>query len=242
MATVDRGPVQASMPVYRLWLFCTAFLACIAGVYAQSDTLLTSGVDYNGGSSLGLVGAGGTQTFFRIVVPAGQVKLIVQTSGGDGDVDLYVRRGARPTASTYDAASAGPTTVESVTINNPVADTYYIMLQGYGAGYLGVTLNATFQVVPPPTWTWAKSTAGGDYLNVRDTCGAARDSLGNVYFTGYFGDTINFGANRLISGSGFLPVQSGFLAKYDANGQAVWALMNVGTQGWAVTVGPDDSV
>ena len=45
----------------------------------------------------GLTGATGSQTFFKINVPAGQAKLDIVMSGGTGDADLYVKKGAKPT-------------------------------------------------------------------------------------------------------------------------------------------------
>jgi hypothetical protein len=67
----------------------------------------TSNVLQNGVPVSGLWGAGGSQQFWTMSVPAGASNLQFQTSGGTGDADLYVRFGSAPTTSTYDC---GPVT------------------------------------------------------------------------------------------------------------------------------------
>lgn len=78
---------------------------------------------------------------------------------------------------------------------------------------------------PPPVafdqdWVWAKST-GAEYDG--RAMDIATDALGNAYITGTFGSsTITFGSitlNRVSTGSG----TDVFIAKYDANGNALWA-------------------
>ncbi|MFL6233576.1 MAG: pre-peptidase C-terminal domain-containing protein, partial [Thermoanaerobaculia bacterium] len=70
---------------------------------------------------------------------AGSPPLTLSTSGGTGDVDLYVRFGSAPTLTQSDASSANPGDQESVTIAAPRAGTYYIGLRARSP-YTGVTL------------------------------------------------------------------------------------------------------
>lgn len=70
---------------------------------------------------------------------AGSPPLTVSTTGGTGDVDLYVRFGAAPTMTLFDASSTNPGDQESVTIAAPKTGTYYIGLRARSA-YTGVTL------------------------------------------------------------------------------------------------------
>lgn len=100
-------------------------------------TALTSGV---GVGPLGF-SVGNTQ-WYVIQVPANASQLTITTSGGTGDVDLYVRQGALPTISTFDCASESPTTAEQCGLANPPAGAYYVMLFAF-ATYSGVTLTAT---------------------------------------------------------------------------------------------------
>ena len=70
---------------------------------------------------------------------AGGPPLTVSTSGGTGDVDLYVRFGAAPTTSVSDASSVHLGNAETVTIAAPRVGTYYIGLS-VNRPYDGVTL------------------------------------------------------------------------------------------------------
>jgi serine protease len=105
---------------------------------ADTTTALSNNVPVTG-----LAGASGSQTFFKITVPAGQTQLVVHTSGGTGDVDLYVRKGSKPTTSTFDCRPFINGNNETCTITNPAAADYFIMLRGF-ASYSGVSLVAHF--------------------------------------------------------------------------------------------------
>ncbi|MGE5296693.1 MAG: PPC domain-containing protein, partial [Solirubrobacterales bacterium] len=105
---------------------------------AYAQTSLTNGV-----AVTGISGSAGSEKFYKIEVPAGQDELVISTSGGTGDVDLYVRRGSQPTTSSYDYRPYKVGNNETVTVENPTAGTWYIMLKGYNA-YSGVTLLAEY--------------------------------------------------------------------------------------------------
>lgn len=81
----------------------------------------------------------GGWVYWRVDVKAGAPPLKISTQGGTGEVDLYVRFGARPTDTLSDAASVKAGNLEAVTIAAPKAGTYYIGLRA-GAPYAGVTL------------------------------------------------------------------------------------------------------
>ena len=91
----------------------------------------------------GLSGAAGSEKFYKITVPAGQDFLNISISGGTGDCDLYVKRGAKPTTTSWDYRPYLIGNNESVEIANPTAATWYIMLRAYQA-YSNVTLVATY--------------------------------------------------------------------------------------------------
>jgi serine protease len=82
--------------------------------------------------------------YYTVVVPAGMSVLTVNTSGGTGDADLYVRRGSQPTTSSYDCRPYLNGNTESCTFNNPVASTYYIGIRAYSA-VSGLTLTTSYQ-------------------------------------------------------------------------------------------------
>ncbi|MCD9031760.1 S8 family serine peptidase [Luteimonas sp. Y-2-2-4F] len=90
----------------------------------------------------GLAGAAGGEVLYSIEVPAGAVgPLSITTSGGSGDVSLYVSFEAEPTADAADHRSERPGNTETVRIASPQAGVYYIKLVGVRA-YSNVTLQA----------------------------------------------------------------------------------------------------
>jgi vibriolysin len=79
------------------------------------------------------------------VLPAGYADLTMSISGGSGDADLYIRRGAQSTASAYDCRPYKNGNNESCNFTNPAAGTWYIDIYGYSAAS-GMTL--TLQANP----------------------------------------------------------------------------------------------
>jgi hypothetical protein len=88
-----------------------------------------------------LSGAIGSQTFYKITIPAGLTSLQISISGGTGDCDLYVKFGSPPTLYSWDYYPGLDGNNEDVNISNPTAGDWYIMLNGYN-NYSGVTLLA----------------------------------------------------------------------------------------------------
>ncbi|ESP90348.1 MULTISPECIES: S8 family peptidase [Pseudoalteromonas] len=97
----------------------------------------------NGVPVTNLSGASGSEVAYTIDVPA-NATVNVQISGGSGDADLYVRKGAAPTTSTYDCRPYRNGNAETCSLTNTGGDaTYHIMLRGYNA-YSGVTLTGSY--------------------------------------------------------------------------------------------------
>lgn len=101
-------------------------------------TTLTNGV-----AQTGLSASTGTWKHFKITVPSGQSKLEIVQSGGTGDADLYVKRGAQPTSSVYDYRPYLSGNNETVTVTNPVAGDWYISIYAYST-YSSLSLKATY--------------------------------------------------------------------------------------------------
>lgn len=93
-----------------------------------------------------LVSQGGP-LMFRMVVPLGAVRLRVETSGGRGDCDVYVRHGAHSTGSVFDKSSEGPGNEESVLVAKPAPGVWYILLQPAKA-FAGVRLTVVYERDP----------------------------------------------------------------------------------------------
>ena len=104
----------------------------------SGPTALTSGVPVTN-----LSGATGAWTHYKITVPSGQSSLSIATSGGTGDLDMYVKFGAQPTSSVYDYRPYLGGNAETVSVTNPAAGDWFISLYGYAA-YSGATLTATY--------------------------------------------------------------------------------------------------
>jgi hypothetical protein len=97
----------------------------------------------NGVPITGIQGDAGNVRYYGIEVPFGASRLTVTISGGTGDVDLYVRRGALPGPYVYDCRPLRKGNEEICTFTPPFlsAGQWYIMLHGYVA-YDGVSLVA----------------------------------------------------------------------------------------------------
>jgi hypothetical protein len=103
----------------------------------------------------GLTGISGSETYYRIPVPAG-ANLSIKTAGGTGDVDLFLEKGVPPTcqedpsvfaACSFDQASFNDGNIEAISITNPAAADWYLDLNGF-LDYSGVTMTVTVTFPP----------------------------------------------------------------------------------------------
>lgn len=127
----------------------------------QSVTVASSGgggggnVLQNGVALTGQSAAKGAQLAYTVVVPAGATNLVIATSGGTGDSDLYTKFGSAPTLTSYDCRPYVTGNNESCTVAAPQAGTYYVMLNAYAA-FSGLSVQAT--------WTTGSGGGGGTVL------------------------------------------------------------------------------
>jgi len=147
----------------------------------------------NGVPVTGLSGAKGAQLSYTVNVPAGASNLVIATSGGSGDEDMYVRFGAAPTTSTYDCRPYVSGNAESCSFAQPKVGTYYVMLNGYAA-FSGVTLKAT----------WSSSAAdfglSANQSSLSVTQGASVGDALTVTSLGAFAAAVNLAVSGLPSG------------------------------------------
>jgi vibriolysin len=135
------GTVQAATDLYGATAAASVTQAwdCVAAPGGTSGvTSLSNGVPVSN-----LSGSTGSWAYYKITVPASQTQLQIVISGGSGDCDLYVKRGAQPSSSSYDYRPYLTGNNETVTVSNPVSGDWYIGLNGYAA-YSGMTLKATY--------------------------------------------------------------------------------------------------
>ena len=104
-----------------------------------------AGGELTNGQAVSNLSAGqDSQVRYFIDVPEGATDLRIATSGGTGDVDLYVRRGSEPTLSQYDCRPYRNGNNETCSSAEPQAGRYHILLHGYRA-YSGVELIGEFE-------------------------------------------------------------------------------------------------
>jgi subtilisin family serine protease len=97
-------------------------------------------------------GAAGTWKYYKIQVPAGRSSLKVDLTGAacgliscDPDLDLYVRRGAKPTEAAYDCRHYTSASTGSCTVSNPAADWWYVGVHVYsGSTSKSYSVKATY--------------------------------------------------------------------------------------------------
>ena len=148
-------------------------------------------------------GAEGSFQFFSIDVPPGVKDLTITTTGGTGDVDLYVRYGQLPPRDgPWECTSTNPGNEEKCVLSSPWVGTTYILVYGKKA-HSGVSLVATWSgdaVIPTPL-------AKGVAVMIADSV------QNNVK---YFSVTVPFGASNLSfrasGGTGNADLTSRYLA------------------------------
>jgi hypothetical protein len=149
--------------------------------------------------------AEGSIEVYRVTVPAGVTRMLVNTSssGGTGDSDIYLGKGFIPSIETYTAKSTVAGLADNVEILNPAAVDWYIMLYGY-AEYSGVDMTVSFFSDIPiiPTlltassnksdmvtlaWAGGAGTTASSYDIYRSRCNAPAvpakigNNVGNVF-------------------------------------------------------------
>lgn len=91
---------------------------------------------------------------YYIDVPANSDSIDFVLDGDNGDADLYVKFNEEPTTSSYDKKSTNFDSTEDISISNPQAGQWYVMVYGYRASD-NLSLTATYEVTgggePPST-------------------------------------------------------------------------------------------
>nr|WP_243436148.1 PKD domain-containing protein [Acanthopleuribacter pedis] len=95
-----------------------------------------------GDSIADLSGGAGAYLLHKIVAGPRVTELAVATSGGSGDMALFVRAGARPEGSNYDFVSWQTGNNEQVDITDPAGKTWYVVVYGV-ASFSNVTLQVS---------------------------------------------------------------------------------------------------
>ncbi|SKA63279.1 Zn-dependent metalloprotease [Enterovibrio nigricans DSM 22720] len=80
-----------------------------------------------------LSGVRGDTLFYRFAIPDDENSLRVELSGGTGDADLYLRKGASPSLTEYDCRPYYWGNEETCTASGSPGDEFYVMLHGYSS-------------------------------------------------------------------------------------------------------------
>lgn len=127
---------------YSLTDVATAFTAvgvnASCGATPQPDKVLQNGV-----AVTNLTAAKGGKLNYTVEVPTGKSQLVITSSGGSGDTDLYVKFGSAPTSNSYDCRPYKSGNAETCTLNAPKAGTWHVQLSGFSA-FSGVSLKASY--------------------------------------------------------------------------------------------------
>ncbi|MNK42712.1 Neutral protease precursor [compost metagenome] len=127
---------------YSLTDVATAFTSvgvnASCGATPQPDKVLQNGV-----AVTNLTAAKGGKLNYTVEVPTGKSQLVIASSGGSGDADLYVKFGSEPTSSSYDCRPYKSGNAETCTLNAPKAGTWHVQLSGFSA-FSGVSLKASY--------------------------------------------------------------------------------------------------
>ena len=115
----------------------------LTGSFTEPTTGGGSGATGGSASVTDITVARRAWTYYTIDVPAGMSTLDFNMSGGSGDADLYIRRGTKPTTSTYDCRPYKSGNTEACAFTDPVADTWHIGIYGYSAAS-GINLDVTY--------------------------------------------------------------------------------------------------
>ncbi|TQV89766.1 pre-peptidase C-terminal domain-containing protein [Aliikangiella coralliicola] len=81
-------------------------------------------------------------TYYQFTVPEGVSNVKVSTNGSNGDLDLYVKKGARPDNNDYDCRSISSNSIESCSPGD-TAGVYYVKVFAYSA-FTNATIVMTY--------------------------------------------------------------------------------------------------
>ncbi len=142
-------------------------------------------------SPISVVGASATSANWYyptpgyVTLPSGMAQLVVTTSGGSGDSDIYVRQGSKPTnsGSSYDCRNTQNGNNRSCTISSPSAGDYYIGLYA-NSTFSNVTLTVSYSGTDPNTGVanagCSTSTSGSNWRNCSYTTPTGRSEANEM--------------------------------------------------------------
>ncbi len=155
---------QAGTYYVRMYGPTTAFSGVsLTSTYTFGKPVGCTGTNaLSNGTPEGGIGAAGNDwsCLYTLEVPPGASNVRFVTSGGMGNGDLYVKRGAPASDASYDCKSTGGTNSETCSIPGAQAGTYYVRMHG-AAAFSGVSLTGSYTSLTPPGCTSVVSLSNG---------------------------------------------------------------------------------
>jgi len=135
----------------------------------SDDTTDPIGNVLTNGTAVTINSNGSEQPLYSFDIPTGSTNLVIQSSGGTGDVDLYVKAGSEATINNYDHRPYKGGNNETVSVATPLFGKWYVMGNPYGNNpFANVSLIVT----------WTADTGSGN--NVLPTAEANGGYTANV--------------------------------------------------------------
>ena len=135
------GHVESSDAARTINMNASAFASFYGETYADisgAGTLLQNNAVVGG-----IEASQGHSVLYAIEVPTSATNLRIETSGGSGDVDLYVKAKAMAVPGFYDCRSENYRNNEECVFESPEAVRYHVLLFGY-TGFSNVTLRIQY--------------------------------------------------------------------------------------------------
>ena len=158
--TVPRGTIlnftasPASGSIFSGWSGGNCSGTGICAITADSSVTITATFDPAATGSLkyvtpitisNLSGAQNSTAYYSASIPPGAKNLRIETRGGSGDLDLYVRYAQQPTLDTWDCRPWVSGNNEQCNFPSPSPGNYHIMIHGFYS-YMGTSLIVSYQI------------------------------------------------------------------------------------------------
>ena len=131
-------------PAAGRWYVRVRTYSAYSGVNIVADLTAGGGGSCgNSGSASNVSASTGNWVYYTFDVDPCATSLTVETTGPNGDADLYLRYGQNPTTSNFACRSWSANSNESCTISNPTAGTWHIGIRAY-SGFSGLTVTASY--------------------------------------------------------------------------------------------------
>ena len=162
-----------SVKFSKLGLAFLGELAKTQGATPPTALILQNGVPVTNQSA-----STGNSITWVMNVPSGATNLKFVTSGGTGDMDMYVKFGSAPTDASYDCRPYASGNAETCNIATAQAGTYYVRLKAYST-FSGVSLTGSYTAPGGNTAPTANFTVGTSGLtaNFTDTSTDAQNNI-----------------------------------------------------------------